>query len=75
MVLCISCAHPHRLSYEELSKEVDHWKQQISECKKQLEESEEVPKDLGEQMNAFIPVIEDYCVEDTLHIIFGSEPD
>ena len=56
ILLVLHLFHTHRLSYEELSKEVDHWREQISECKKQVEEGEGVPQDVVEQMNAFIPV-------------------
>ena len=63
---------PHRLSYEELCKEVEHWREEISECKKMMEEAEETPHDLAEQMNVFIPVRQKYT--SVIHCILSFLP-
>lgn len=46
-----------RISTEEITLELKEWREKIDEVKEQLEElGEDVPQDLVEQTNAFIPV-------------------
>ena len=46
----------HRISCEELEKEIDQWRKQITECKTTMEEAEDLPQDFADQINVFIPV-------------------
>ena len=49
------CIIQYRLSYEELVKEVDKWKEKVEETRQDMEEGDP-PSDVQEQMNEFLPV-------------------
>ena len=50
------CIIQYRLSYEELVKEVDKWKEKVEETRQDMKEGEDPPRDVQEQMNEFLPV-------------------